>query len=183
MTVAMPSHKGVQQHHVLDFNAHCATQKTNPNKQLTRRYLPLLNVTLRHAQVGIPTVAVVENMAGVSLPSLAADADAFAAKHELSSDAADELRALLTKRVSIFGESHVGRLKDMWGIDASFSLPLLQEVLLPLPCLPCPNLLSPRERRTRSCQPLPLPPLQEGMACLALPTFLTLLPCPPSLPL
>ena len=63
------------------------------------------------AAVGIPTVAVVENMASLSLPSLAADADAFASKHSLSLDAAAELRSMLTKPVSIFGDSHVTQVR------------------------------------------------------------------------
>ena len=68
-------------------------------------------VAEKAAAVGIPTIAVVENMTGLSLPSLAADADAFASKHSLSPDAAAELRSMLAKPVSIFGDSHVTQVR------------------------------------------------------------------------
>jgi len=69
-------------------------------------------------------------MARLSLPSLDADADAFASKHALPDEAAAELRALLARQASVplFGESHVEQLQQMWGIDASFSLPLTPDV-------------------------------------------------------
>ncbi|KAL3923455.1 MAG: hypothetical protein SGPRY_004214, partial [Prymnesium sp.] len=108
-----------------DFKVSAAVLITTPQRL---SFVDVVKGVEMFDKVGIPTVAVVENMAGFSLDALAADADAFAAKHSLSSDALTELRAILTKRVSVFGESHVTRLKDMWGIEASFSLPLLPEI-------------------------------------------------------
>jgi len=73
-------------------------------------------------QVGIPSVAVVENMA--YLEPLGARLEAFAAKHELTNDAAAELRELLGERQLLFGAGHRQRLLDMWGIANSYSVPL-----------------------------------------------------------
>ena len=47
-------------------------------------------------QVGIPTVAVVENMCGLQLGELQAQAGAFAQRHDLSEEAATELAQLVT---------------------------------------------------------------------------------------
>ena len=46
-------------------------------------------------QVGIPTIAVMENMCGLSLPWAAPVAD-FAARHALPAAATEELEALFT---------------------------------------------------------------------------------------
>jgi len=77
-------------------------------------------------KVGIPSVAVVENMAFLD-PSeaLAPGIDAFVEKHSLSPDAAGELRALVGQRQMLFGTGHRQRLLDMWGIANSYSIPLL----------------------------------------------------------
>jgi len=108
-----------------DFKVAAAVLVTTPQRL---SFVDVVKGVEMFDKVGIPTVAVVENMAGFSHASLAAEADEFALKHKLSADASAELRAILTRRVTIFGESHVGRLKEMWGIDASFSLPLLPEI-------------------------------------------------------
>jgi len=79
-------------------------------------------------KVGIPTVAVVENMSELRLTELAEQVDAVVRKHALPDEAAAELRALVAAPASVFGASHVRQLREMWGIDASFSLPLLPEV-------------------------------------------------------
>jgi hypothetical protein len=78
--------------------------------------------------VGIPTVAVVENMSELKLPGLAAELETLIERHELSTAAADDLRQLVGTPQAVFGSSHVTRLKEMWGIDASFSVPLLGEL-------------------------------------------------------
>jgi hypothetical protein len=77
-------------------------------------------------QVGIPSVAVVENMAYLEplAGELGARLEAFAAKHELTNDAAAELRELLGERQLLFGAGHRQRLLDMWGIANSYSVPL-----------------------------------------------------------
>ena len=77
-------------------------------------------------QVGIPSVAVVENMASLEplAGELGARLEAFAAKHELTDDAAAELRELLGERQLLFGAGHRQRLLDMWGIANSYSVPL-----------------------------------------------------------
>lgn len=80
------------------------------------------------SKVGIPTVAVVENMSGLKFTTLQAQAEAIISKHQLSDDAANDLRRLLDEEQPVFGKSHVPQLKDMWGIAASFSLPLLPDV-------------------------------------------------------
>lgn len=79
-------------------------------------------------KVGIPTVAVMENMCGMPLTALQRKVEGWIEEHAPAEGAAAELRALLAEPQPIFGESHVGRLKEMWGIDSSFSLPLLPSV-------------------------------------------------------
>ena len=81
-------------------------------------------------KVGIPTLAVMENMCGLQLSGVDAAAEGFAAKHGLSADAAAELRALMGSQLqgdgaALFGASHVQSLQQMWGIEAAFSLPLM----------------------------------------------------------
>ena len=49
-------------------------------------------------------------------------------EHALSGEAAAELRDMVGEPQPIFGESHVTRLKEMWGIAASYSMPLLPNV-------------------------------------------------------
>ena len=79
-------------------------------------------------KVGIPTVAVVENMSELRLTDLADQVEGVISKHAIASEAAEELRALLAKPTNVFGASHVKQLKEMWGIASSFALPLLPEV-------------------------------------------------------
>lgn len=80
--------------------------------------------------VGIPTIAIMENMCGLeSLPNLESAANALVAKHELSAEFASDLEdALASARADLFGDSHVEQLQSMWGIEASFSLPLLPSI-------------------------------------------------------
>ena len=54
--------------------------------------------------------------------------EALISKHGLPDEAAAELRAMLATPQQIFGESHARQLKEMWGVAASFSLPLLPQV-------------------------------------------------------
>ena len=49
-------------------------------------------------------------------------------RHALPDDAVADLRHLLAEPLPLFGESHVPRLKEMWGIRSSFSMPLLPEL-------------------------------------------------------
>merc|ERR1719399_1714695 len=81
-------------------------------------------------KVGIPTIAVVENMNGLLAgEQMAQQLDALVDKHSLSEDAAADLRHLVLETPQrIFGESHVTQLKEMWGIQSSFSLPLLDKL-------------------------------------------------------
>lgn len=84
-------------------------------------------------KVAIPTLAVVENMASFSPPPLPdATIDAFCAKHGLGAEAREELVTRLLPAVGVggeplrlFGAGHIDRLREMWGIDAAFSMPLL----------------------------------------------------------
>lgn len=80
--------------------------------------------------VNVPCVAVVENMAAYS--EYAFDAAFYAGLAEAAAAAPPtQLEALLRQRIEgrkqparLFGRGHAGRLRDMWGIDSLFSLPL-----------------------------------------------------------
>ena len=109
-----------------DFRVSAAVLVTTPQRL---SFVDVVKGVEMFDKVGIPTVAVVENMSGLRLDGLADQLAAFAAKHALSEEAAAELRAtVLDTPQPLFGESHVTRLKEMWGIEASFSLPLLPSV-------------------------------------------------------
>ena len=78
-------------------------------------------------KVGIPSVAVVENMAYLenSQGTQGSDAiTAFAAKYSLGAEAQEELKELLGAKQFVFGQGHRQRLVDMWGIVNSFSIPI-----------------------------------------------------------
>lgn len=80
--------------------------------------------------VNVPCVAVVENMAAYS--EYAFDPAFYASLAEAAAAAPPaQLEALLRQRIEdqkqparLFGRGHAGRLRDMWGIDSLFSLPL-----------------------------------------------------------
>ena len=70
-------------------------------------------------KVSIPTIAVMENMCGLSLPWAAPVAE-FAARHALPAAATEELEGLFAAsqaEARLFGESHVPKLQQMWGIE------------------------------------------------------------------
>merc|ERR1712151_162507 len=79
-------------------------------------------------KVGIPTIAVMENMNGVQNSQIIENAEKLIKRHALSDAAASDIRELLRTPRPIFGASHVNQLKERWGIAASFSLPLLPEL-------------------------------------------------------
>ena len=126
LIVDMPPGTGdVQLTLAQDFRVSAAVLVTTPQRL---SFVDVVKGVEMFDKVDIPTVAVVENMAGLALPVLDAEVDTLAATHGLSAAAVADVRALLARRVPVFGESHVPRLKEMWGIEASFSLPLLPEV-------------------------------------------------------
>lgn len=108
-----------------DFRVAAAVLVTTPQRL---SFVDVVKGVEMFDKVGIPTVAVVENMAGMRMDHLAEQAEALIRKHSLSDAAADELRALLSAPQPVFGESHVPQLRQMWGIDASYSIPLLPEI-------------------------------------------------------
>lgn len=75
-------------------------------------------------KVGVPSVAVVENMAYLDTSPLQASVDTFAERHSLSEDAKGELLELVGAGDALFGAGHRQRLAEMWGIVNTFSLPL-----------------------------------------------------------
>ena len=108
-----------------DFRVSAAVLVTTPQRL---SFVDVVKGVEMFDKVGIPTVAVMENMCGLRLSKLEMQAEALIAKHGLSDAAASELRALLAEPQPIFGSSHVTKLKEMWGIASSFSLPLLPDV-------------------------------------------------------
>ena len=91
----------------------CSTRWAHPNPD------PDPDPNPNRHQVGIPTIAVMENMCGLSLPWAAPVAD-FAARHALSAAATAELESLFAASQAealLFGESHVPKLQQMWGIE------------------------------------------------------------------
>jgi len=102
-------------------------------------------------EVDVPVVAVVENMARYQPPTADSRREAAAfveARRDLLSDPAqagrlvDDLARLLAAPRRVFGEPHARKLRDMWGIDHAFELPLARDLAHrgdcgePLPLLP-----------------------------------------------
>lgn len=108
-----------------DFRVSAAVLVTTPQRL---SFVDVVKGVEMFHQVGIPTVAVVENMAELRLTDMADEVDKIISKHDISEAAASDLRELFDMPQPIFGESHVTQLKEMWGISASFSLPLLPEI-------------------------------------------------------
>jgi hypothetical protein len=108
-----------------DFRVSAAVLVTTPQRL---SFVDVVKGVEMFDKVGIPTVAVMENMCGLRLSALEAKAEDFIGKHGLSAEAAEELRAMVSEPQPLFGASHVTRLKEMWGIASSFSLPLLPDV-------------------------------------------------------
>ena len=109
-----------------DFTVTAAVLVTTPQRL---SFVDVVKGVEMFEKVGIPTVAVVENMAGLTLgPEVQARLEEIGATHSLPEPAMAELRQLLSQPHSVFGDSHVQRLQDMWGIQAAFSLPLLPEL-------------------------------------------------------
>ena len=108
-----------------DFRVSAAVLVTTPQRL---SFVDVVKGVEMFDKVGIPTIAVMENMCGMRLTALEEKAEALIRRHGLPEAAADDLRALLAEPQSIFGASHVTRLREMWGIEASFSLPLLPQV-------------------------------------------------------
>jgi len=108
-----------------DFRVSAAVLVTTPQRL---SFVDVVKGVEMFHQVGIPTIAVVENMAGLRLSGVADEVEKIISKHDISGAAASDLRELFNMPQPIFGESHVRQLKEMWGISASFSLPLLPEV-------------------------------------------------------
>jgi len=75
-------------------------------------------------KVGIPSVAVVENMAEYRDDALISRIQQVAEKHNLPKDATAELLSLASIPRTIFGEGHRHRLADMWGIENTYSMPI-----------------------------------------------------------
>ena len=108
-----------------DFRVTAAVLVTTPQRL---SFVDVVKGVEMFDKVGIPTVAVVENMSELRLSELSMQLEGLLSKHSIADEAADELRQLVAQPASVFGKSHVTQLKEMWGISASFSLPLLPEV-------------------------------------------------------
>ena len=73
----------------------CSTRRAYPSS--INDPIPYRNPNPNPTQVGIPTVAVVENMCGLQLDALQAQAGAFVTRHGLSEEAATELTLTRTR--------------------------------------------------------------------------------------
>ena len=113
-----------------DFSVSAAVLVTTPQRL---SFVDVVKGVEMFDKVGIPTVAVVENMCEIRASdlgdgALCAELDDIITRHQISADASEELRELLASPQGLFGSSHLRQLKEMWGIEASFSLPLLPEL-------------------------------------------------------
>jgi len=79
-------------------------------------------------KVGIPSVAVVENMAYFQNNALQDQIQVFADKYSLPREAVSELEQMLGAKQFVFGQGHKQRLLDMWGIQNSVSIPLFPDL-------------------------------------------------------
>lgn len=89
-------------------------------------------------EVSVPVVAVVENMAGFQPQTRAAEHTARRFVNERrgslglddpqAESLAHDLTALLSKRHDVFGAAHSRKLREMWGIDHAFEIPLARDV-------------------------------------------------------
>ncbi|GAB5354250.1 hypothetical protein AAMO2058_000103500 [Amorphochlora amoebiformis] len=79
-------------------------------------------------KVGIPSIAVVENMASFRDNSLVEQAAIFADKNQLSTSAKSELLTLVGTPREIFGPGHRQRLSDMWGIENTYAMPMEPDI-------------------------------------------------------
>ncbi|EKX54475.1 hypothetical protein GUITHDRAFT_156868 [Guillardia theta CCMP2712] len=79
-------------------------------------------------KVGIPSVAVVENMAFFQNDGMQDNIQAFANKYSLPQEAVSELEEILKAKQFLFGQGHKQRLLDMWGIQNSISIPLFPDL-------------------------------------------------------
>ena len=111
-----------------DFAVSAAVLVTTPQRL---SFVDVVKGVEMFDKVGIPTVAVVENMCGLQLDELKAQAGEFVTKHGLTDEAAAELAQIvadLQVDEQLFGGSHTEKLQQMWGIEASFALPLVPEI-------------------------------------------------------
>jgi len=110
-----------------DFRVDAAVLVTTPQRL---SFVDVVKGIEMFDNVGITTVAIMENMCGLdALPHIEEAAAAIVAKHGLSDECAADLNeAIASFQRNVFGDSHVDQLKSMWGIEASFALPLLPEI-------------------------------------------------------
>jgi len=108
-----------------DFQVAAAVLVTTPQRLA---FVDVVKGVEMFDKVGIPTIAVVENMSEVQLGKLSSELETLIARHDISDEAAADLRALVATPQRVFGDSRVSRLQEMWGIRSSFSMPLMPEV-------------------------------------------------------
>jgi len=79
-------------------------------------------------KVGIPCVAVVENMAEWVDHSLVDELKDVMERYEIPQEAKKDFLDIASKPRKIFGPGHRQRLADMWGIENTYSVPLTETV-------------------------------------------------------